>query len=336
MEAYIFSKGKVADQFIQALAQTASRGVTVNVIVDAVGSFSTRKTYFKPLTDAGGRVEKYHPIGFKSLFRLNNRTHRELLIIDGNIGFIGGAGIADQWMYPTKKHPRWRDTMVRVKGDVVSSLQATFAENWSETRGEVLTGDEYWPGDENAGNTCAMVINGSPNVSQFTRARILFQALMASARDSICITTPYFLPDPSMIQELVKAVRERHVRVRILVPGEKSDHMLTRTSSRLLYSDVLRAGAEIYEYQRSMIHAKVLIVDQEWAILGSTNCDSRSFGLNDEVNLAAIGKDVAATLLRDFEADLALSKRITYDSWKNRGLSERMFEIMGWALRKQQ
>ncbi|HEY0566420.1 MAG TPA: phospholipase D-like domain-containing protein, partial [Terriglobales bacterium] len=268
---------------------------------------------------------------------MNNRTHRELLIVDGRIGFIGGAGIADHWMYEVKKgHPRWRDTMVRVEGDVVSSLQATFAENWCEAAGEILTGPEYWPGDENAGHTCAMVINGAPNAAAFTRARVLFQCLMASAKRTINVTTPYFLPDASMLGEMAKAIRERGVRVRILVPGNKSDHALTRTSSRLLYGDVLKAGAEVYEYQRSMIHAKILIVDGLWSVVGSTNCDPRSFGLNDEVNMAVISGDVARQLTNDFENDIAQSKRISYEEWKRRGLWERLMEMAGWLIRKQQ
>jgi cardiolipin synthase A/B len=337
LEAYIFSKGRVTGEMIDTLAERARAGVKVNVVIDAVGSFATRMSYFQPLIAAGGKVHRYNPLSIKSFFRMNNRTHRELLIVDGRIGFLGGAGIADHWMYQEKKgHPRWRDTMVRVEGDVVSSLQATFSENWCEAAGEILTGPEYWPGDENAGNTCAMVINGAPNAAAFTRARVLFQCLMASAKKSIDITTPYFLPDASMRGELVKAIRERGVRVRIVVPGNKSDHALTRTSSRLLYGEVLKAGAEIYEYQRSMIHAKILIADGLWSVVGSTNCDPRSFGLNDEVNMAMISGDVARQLTDDFESDIGQSRQISYEEWKSRGLRERLMETAGWLIRKQQ
>ena len=336
LEAYIFSKGRVAQSFVDELTKAAKRGVRVNVVIDSLGSFSTREFYFRALIESGGRVERYHPFSLKSLLRMNNRTHRELLIVDGRVGFIGGAGIADQWRYGRPKHRRWRDTMAKFQGDVVSSLQATFAENWCECTGEVLVGSEYWPGDENAGTTCAMVINGSPNASQFTRARVLFQALIANAQHSIHITTPYFLPDESLTEEIVKAKRERSVRLRILVPGDKSDHTLTRTSSRLLYGEFLKAGAEIFEYQAAMIHAKVLIVDGIWSVLGSTNLDSRSFGLNDEVNLAIIDPDIAGELEKHFEADVAQSKQISYEAWKHRGIGERAWEVMGWALRKQQ
>ena len=336
LEAYIFEKGRVAHSFVDELANAARRGVRVNVVIDSLGSFTTRNSYFRPLLDAGGRVERYHPFSMRSLFRLNNRTHRELLIVDGTTGFIGGAGIADQWRYDRPKHRRWRDTMAKVRGDVVSSLQATFAENWCECAGEVLVGPEYWPGDEDAGTTCAMVINGSPNASQFTRARVLFQALIANAQHSIHITTPYFLPDKSLAAEIVKAKRQRGVRLRILVPGEKSDHTLTRTSSRLLYGKFLEAGAEVFEYQAAMIHAKVLIVDGIWSVLGSTNLDSRSFGLNDEVNLAIIDPEIAGELEKQFEADVAESKQISYEAWKHRGIAERAWEVMGWALRNQQ
>jgi cardiolipin synthase len=337
LEAYIFSKGRVTAEMIEALAERARAGVKVNVVIDAVGSFATPMSYFHALIDAGGNVERYNRLSMKSLFRMNNRTHRELLIVDGRIGFIGGAGIADHWLYEMKQgHPRWRDTMVRVEGDVVSNLQATFAENWCEAAGEILTGPEYWPGDQKAGNTCAMVINGAPNAASFTRARVLFQCLIASANRTLDITTPYFLPDASMRGEIVKAMRKRGVRVRIVVPGNKSDHALTRTSSRLLYGEVLKAGAEIYEYQPAMIHAKILIADGLWSVVGSTNCDPRSFGLNDEVNMAVVSRDVARQLTEDFESDVSESRRISYEEWKRRGLWERLMEMSGWLIRKQQ
>ncbi len=336
LEAYIFQPGIVTREMVSVMAERARAGVKVRLVVDAVGTLFTRRSFFKDLIDAGGRVESYHPISLKSFFRLNNRTHRELLIVDGVVGFIGGAGIADQWRYGKEKHPRWRDTMVRVEGDAVSNLQATFAENWCECAGEVLTGGDYFPIDEGDGSVRAMVVNGSPNASGFTRSRVLFQALMASAQKSIHITTPYFLPDKCMRGELVKAIRDRGVEVVIIVPGAKSDHLLTRTSSRMLYGDVLRAGGKIYEYQAAMIHAKILLVDGLWAVVGSTNCDPRSFGLNDEVNMAIINPEVAARLERDFASDLRESRCVTLDQWSHRPWSDRAMEVAGFILRKEQ
>ena len=336
LEAYIFTKGRIAQEYITALVERARAGVKVKVLIDAIGSFSHRGPIFRELIECGGQVERYHPFNMKSLFRMNNRTHRELLVVDGRVGFIGGAGIGDNWMYARNtENPRWRDTMVRVEGDVVSNLQATFAENWLESAGEIIAGRDFFPGDDPAGNTCAMVVNGAPSAGGASRSRVLFQVLMAAAQQSIHITTPYFLPDASMRKELVKAIR-RGVDVKIIVPGAKSDHMLTRTSSRMLYGDVLRAGGEIYEYQPTMIHAKVLLVDGKWSVVGSTNCDPRSFGLNDEVNLAAVSPEVAQRLTQDFERDLRESKLVTLALWERRPLFERCMELGGWLIRSEQ
>ncbi|MGA9769748.1 MAG: phospholipase D-like domain-containing protein [Blastocatellia bacterium] len=336
IEAYIFQKGKIAHRFNEALTKRARAGVQVNIVLDSVGSFATWNSYFKELKAAGGRVAWYNPVRLDTLPRINNRTHRELIIIDGQTAFIGGAGIADHWYKGKRRHPRWRDTMFRVEGEEVTSLQATFAENWLEASGELLTEKEYFPLCKADSETVAMVVNSSPTVGGSTRARMLFQMLLASAQKSICITTPYFLPDRSARDEMVRAIKERGVEVQIITPGNHSDHMLTRTSSRRLYGDLLRAGAQIYEYKPAMIHAKVMIIDGLWSVIGSTNFDNRSFGLNDEVNLAAFDDKLALRLEEDFARDIADSRRITYEQWKRRSRFERLHEWLGWVLERQQ
>jgi cardiolipin synthase len=336
IEAYIFQKGKIARRFVEALTERARAGAQVNIVLDAIGSFATWDSYFKELREAGGRVVWYHPIRWDTLPRINNRTHRELLIVDGKVGFVGGAGIADHWYKGKRRHPRWRDTMFRVEGEEVTSLQATFAENWLEASGELLIDKGYFPLCKEDGDTVAMVVNSSPSVGGSTRARMLFQALLASARKSVLITTPYFLPDKSARDEMVRAIKERGVEVKIVTPGKHSDHLLTRTSSRRLYGDLLRAGAQIYEYEPAMIHAKVMIVDGLWSVVGSTNFDNRSFGLNDEVNLAAFDDELAARLYEDFARDVADSRRVDYEEWKRRSVFERAHEWLGWVLERQQ
>jgi cardiolipin synthase A/B len=336
IEAYIFQKGKIASRFIEALTERARAGVRVNIVLDAIGSFATWNGYLKELCEAGGRVEWYHPIKWYTLPRINNRTHRELIIIDGEVGFIGGAGIADHWLYGKKKHKRWRDTMFRLEGKVVTNLQSTFAENWLESSGEILTGKGYFPLCEAPGNLEAMIVNSSPSAGASTRARMLFQTLLASACKSIYITSPYFLPDRSARNEMIRAMKERAVEVKILTPGKHSDHLLTRTSSRRLYGELLRAGAKIYEYEPAMIHAKVMIIDGIWSVVGSTNFDNRSFGLNDEVNLAGFDTQLAHRLEEDFARDIAESKPISYDEWRRRSIFERAHEWLGWVLERQQ
>ncbi len=335
LEAYIFQRGEVAGRFLAALTERATAGVKVNLLMDGLGSFSTTKHDCHQVLHSGGKLQFYHPFSWRSLARFNNRTHRELLVVDGTVGFIGGAGIADHWLLARKHLPRWRDTVMHVEGDVVCNLQATFAENWLETAGEVLFGEEYFPHCDSRGQTKAMVVNSSPSAGGSTRARILFQALVSTSRQSIHINSPYFLPDSSMLSELVRAVK-RGVDVKIIVPGKKSDHALTRNSSRRLYGPLLRAGAHIYEYQPGMIHAKVLIIDGLWSVTGSTNFDHRSFGLNDEVNLAARDSALASRLQQDFIADLAASKEITLQEWEHRPVMERVHETVGWVLQRQQ
>jgi cardiolipin synthase len=337
LEAYIFQKGKVADEYVAALTERARNGVEVRLTIDALGSFSTWNSYLKSLTDAGGRVGWYNGFRWYTLARINNRTHRELLIVDGRVGFTGGAGVADHWRYPPKKEkPRWRDNLFRVEGEALKHLQATFVENWLEASGEILTDPKYFPACEVENDLPALVVNSSPSAGRSTRARILFQMLLAASRESILITTPYFLPDRSVRAELVRAIRERGVKVRIIVPGKGTDHALTRDSSRRLYGDLLRAGAQIYEYQPTMIHAKTLVIDGLWSIVGTTNFDNRSFGLNDEVNLAARDEPLAARIAEDFQHDLAESKLVTYEEWKRRSIFERAYELFGWLLERQQ
>jgi cardiolipin synthase A/B len=336
LEAYIFHRGDVAGRYVQALAERARAGVKVNVLFDGLGSSTTTESYLKPLRDAGGRVGWYHALRWNTLPRYNNRSHRELLIVDGKTGFIGGAGIADQWLHDQKKSRRWRDTMVRVQGDAVPNLQATFAENWLESCGEILTGPEYFPICDKQQGGAVLVVNSTPSGGGSTRARMLMQLLVASAKRSILITTPYFLPDSSMSDALVQAARERGVEVKIVVPGPHADHLLTRSSGRRAYGKLLRAGARVYEYQPSMLHAKILTIDSTWGVVGSTNFDHRSFGINDEVNLAACDRPFAARLERDFHRDVAESREITLREWNRRSLLERAPELLGWVFERQQ
>ena len=336
LEAYIFQKGEVARRFIEALTERARAGVRVNLVLDAIGSFATWESYYKELTAAGGRVAWYHPLQWHTLSRFNNRTHRELITVDGRVGFIGGAGFADHWLLDHDGKRRWRDTMFRIEGATVLSLQTTFAENWLEASGEILTGNEYFPVYEVESATAMLVVNSSPSAGRSTHARMLYQTLLASAQKRIRITTPYFLPDRSARAELVRAITERGVDVRIITPGQHSDHLLTRRSSRRLYGDLLHAGARIYEYEPAMIHAKTLVVDGVWSVVGSTNFDNRSFGLNDEVNLAALDEEMAARIEEDFARDMSESREVSYEEWRRRSIFERAHEQLGRLLERQQ
>lgn len=267
LECYIFQEGRITDQFIHAFEERAAAGVEVRVVIDSLGSTSFPKKRFDKLRSLGGHVGWYHPIRWYTWPRLNNRTHRELLIVDGTTAFAGGAGFADQWMYSKRNDPQWRDTMLRFEGDAAASLNASFAENWLEASGEVLLAPEYFPITEGKGATRTLVVTSSPMRGRSTEARVLFQGIVAKAGFRIHIENPYFLPDESLRQELVKAVK-RGAEVTIIVPGAKNDHLLTRRSSRALYGDLLRGGARIFEYEPSMLHAKIALIDDTWALAG--------------------------------------------------------------------
>jgi cardiolipin synthase len=336
IEAYIFHKGKLTDEVLRVLTERARAGVHVNLVLDAAGSLSTRKSYFKALKEAGGKVDWYHRLRLHNWFIANNRTHREITLIDGSTAFVGGAGYADWWRYGTKSEPRWRDTMVRIQGDAVRAIQGTFLENSLEASGRIIDGGDYFPpAIPDPGDTTALVITSTPSSGGSTRARVLFQTLIAGARKSIYITTPYFLPDRSMTDELVHAAKEG-VSVNVIVPGKHDDHALTRSSGRSAYGKLLKAGANVYEYEASMIHAKIAIFDGVWSVVGSTNLDNRSFGINDEINVAILDPKIATRLTHDFEADTAQSRRVTLHDWERRPLSERLLEMIGWVFEREQ
>ena len=311
LEFYEFLEGRVSSEWLEALTERARAGVEVRVMVDAIGSFATRDAYFDGLRAAGGHMRWYHPIRWNTWQRINNRSHRKVLVVDGTVGFIGGAGVADHWMYPSPKGPAWRDSVFRVEGDGVCGLISTFSENWLEASGEILAGSAQFEFHTERGGAKGFVVLGTPHGGS-TQSRILFQALIKSAKKTIRITTPYFLPDRSARAALVEAVVKRGVQVQILTAGPKIDHPMIRRMTHNSVHHLLRAGAEMYEYQPSMIHAKTLLVDDVWAVVGSTNFDHRSFALNDEVNLAIRDSDLAATMRDDFAQDLKQSKRLTH------------------------
>jgi cardiolipin synthase A/B len=336
IEAYIFHKGKLTDEVLQILTERARAGVHVNLVLDAAGSLSTRKTYFKALKEAGGKVDWYHRLRLHNWFIVNNRTHREITLIDGSTAFVGGAGYADWWRYDTKSEPLWRDTMVRIRGEAVRAIQGTFLENYLEASGRILDGGDYFPpATPDPGKTTALVITSTPSSGGSTRARVLFQTLIAGARKSIYITTPYFLPDRSMTDELMHAA-EHGVSVNLIVPGKHNDHTLTRSSGRSAYGKLLQAGAKVYEYEPSMIHAKIAIFDGVWSVVGSPNLDNRSFGINDEINVALLDPQIASTLTRDFEEDARRSIIVSLRDWERRPISERLFEMVGWVFEREQ
>ena len=334
MECYIFNPGTIADQFIEALAHRARHGVNVTMVLDAIGSFSLRGRPLQQLKDAGCRIHFYRRVQWHALARLNNRTHRELLVLDGRVAFVGGAGVADWWAIPKGSRRPWRDTMARVEGPVVAALQGVAAENWLECCGEILTGPEYFPDLEPAGDTTAFVVRSSPS-DRATVSRVTFQLLMEAADQHVRITTPYFLPDRSLRRAL-RALARRGVEVSVIVPGRITDQRWVRLASRRMWGELLRDGVRIYEYRPAMTHAKVLIVDGVWSMLGTTNIDNRSFEHNDEINIAMLDREASDRLLEDYARDIRVSDEITLDRWQRRPLWEKIVGPFVWILERQQ
>jgi cardiolipin synthase len=294
LECYIFKKGEVADRFVDALAERARAGVQVTIVLDAIGSFGALHDVTKKLTDAKCRVEGYQRMRWYSLARLNNRTHRELLVIDGRIAFVGGAGVADWWSKRTRGKPMWRDMMARIEGPIVSNIQGIIAENWLECRGEILTGIRTYQIDHAKGPSPAFAIKSSP-ADRATLSRVLFQMLVESAIRRVLIATPYFLPDKAFRQAFVRTAH-RGVEITVIVPGTHTDQRWVRLASRRMWGELLKAGVRIFEYDGGMTHVKALLVDDLWSVIGTTNVDNRSFEHNDEVNVAVRDEKVTTRI----------------------------------------
>ena len=334
MECYIFQPDETGRKFMNAMMERARAGVVVTLVVDAVGSFRFGFSAIREMREAGCRVELYQRLKWYRLARLNNRTHRELLVVDGKVAFIGGAGVGSQWEKGKRGKRPWRDTMTRVTGPAVSAMQGVFAENWIECCGEILCGPDYFPELKKTGDTSSIVIKSSP-ADRATACRVVFQMLIESAGRHIRINTPYFLPDKALRQAFI-ATAKRGVKIEIIVPGSHTDQRWVRLVSRRKYNELLREGIRIFEYRAGMTHAKVLNVDDLWVILGTTNFDNRSFEHNDEVNIAIRDEEMSARLTRDFRQDLKSCEEVTLDTWRRRSLLEKIVEPFAWILERQQ
>jgi len=334
MECYIFRKGATADAFVEALSERARAGVRVTIVMDAIGSFGAFRALSKKLRTAGCRVAAYQRFTWYRLSRLNNRTHRELLVIDGTRAFVGGAGIADWWAGPLNGRAMWRDMMAQIEGPVVSDVAGIVAENWLECCGEILTGPDTYKPHRREGDVAAFAVKSSP-ADRSTTSRALFQTLIEGANGDVRLSTPYFLPDKAFRAAIARTTA-RGVAMTVIVPGRHTDQKWVRLASRRMYGQMLEAGVRIFEYDRGMTHGKALLVDRLWAVIGTTNLDNRSFEHNDEVNVAFRNVDVVARIGADFDADLAWSREISLEHWRARPLWEKLIGTVAWILERQQ
>ena len=326
IEAYIYWAGEIGLKFATALAAAAQRGVRVKILLDAVGSATVGNEILQILEKGGCHVAWYNPFRWNHLRRINNRTHRKSLVVDGRVGYTGGAGIADHWTGDAQDDKHWRDLQIRIEGPAVRPLQSGFAQNWLETTSELVTGPIFYPPPAAAGSLSLQTIMSSPETGAST-VRVMYCLGISAARASIDIANPYFVPDHVSIDLFRDAVK-RGVRVRVMVAGSSNDTLITRFNSVRLYGALLDAGVELYEYNRTMMHHKIMMIDRVWSTIGTANFDNRSFSHNEESNVSLLDEAVTLELTRSFERDLAVSDRVTIDAWRRRGLPHKTVEAL--------
>lgn len=332
-ETYIYWSGDIGKQFADALSERARAGVPVHVLLDWVGSAKMEESYLTEMKQAGVQIEKFHKPHWYNWARMNNRTHRKLLVVDGQVAFTGGVGIAPEWTGRAQDPQHWRDSHYLVRGPAVAQMQATFLDNWLKVTGRVLHGDRYFPPLPRVGPHKAQMFSSSPS-SGSESMQLMYHLAITAAEHSIDLSVAYFVPD-ELTHKLLMDALARGVRIRLVTPGEHTDTETVKAASRATWGPLLQAGAEIYEYGPTMYHCKVMIVDQRLVSVGSTNFDNRSFRLNDEANLNVYDAAFAQRQTRVFEDDIRRSRRVTYEDWQNRPLKERVAERITGLLQSQ-
>ena len=333
IEAYIYWEGEIGRQFAQALADRARAGVKVKILLDAIGSNSIGEDILSILKSGGCQIAWYNPIKWYSIGRFNNRTHRKSLIVDGRVGFTGGAGIADQWRGQAQDVNHWRDVQIRIEGPAVTGLQTGFSQNWLERTHELVSGPEYYPPAEMRGPHVALTLMSSP-VTGASTVRIMYYLSIICARRTLWIANPYFVPDAPAIDTLIEA-RKRGVDVKIMVSGNHNDNWLSRHNSVRLYGRLLHAGIKIYEFERTLLHQKTMMVDGVWGTVGTTNFDSRSFAHNEESNICFHDAALVEEMQDTFTDDLRFCTRVNVETWRKRGLFARAQEFVAAFFQEQ-
>jgi cardiolipin synthase len=332
-EVYIFASDETGRQFLEAFAERARAGIEVRVLLDWFGSIRLKRADRRALREAGVKLELFRPLGLRNLVRMYRRTHRRAIVIDGSVGFTGGAAISNKWRGDTRTPKEWRDSMTRVTGALVTGVQSAFAANWVYCSGEIIAGPRFYPAVEDGGPACGLSVVSSPSDAQ-QPIRLLFWLSFINARRRLWIASSYFIPD----HELRKAVQTRAragVDVRILVPGNHTDAIPVQYAGRGYYEELLEAGVRVFEYQASMMHAKTVLVDDAWVLVGSANMDERSMELNEENLLGVAEADYARAVAEGFERDLTRSKEIQLESWRRRPAYQRVLEKAALVLIEQ-
>ena len=333
LETFVWTAGEVERQFVDVLCAKAREGVKVRLLIDALGGSSATEARLCELREAGVELNLYCRPAWWNLRRFNHRTHRKILILDGAVGYTFGHGIADQWLGDGEDKDHWRDTAVRLEGPVASALQSVFLENWIEETNCVPAGDGCYPGPEPKGDVAAHVVS-SASEEVGSKVALLYTVAIASARKEVIIQNPYFAPDDGVCELFAKMVK-RGVAVHLMLPGRKTDSPFVRLAGTYLYQSLLEAGVRVYEFEPTLPHQKIVIVDRIWSHVGSTNFDARSLALNEEVGVGILGKETAEELRAAFVDDLKRSSELQLERWRRRPLLDRGYSWLAYQLHSQ-
>jgi cardiolipin synthase len=327
-EGYIYNSGdEVGRHFTAAFVAAAERGVDVRLVFDAFGAKVSDEDASR-LEAAGCHIGWFNEVRGRAIEEANYRTHRKALIVDGEVAFVGGIGIADQWARDSEKERKWRDTHIKIVGPAATDVEAAFNENWIETGG--IVEPDVIPHDPNPRGPASSIVVWSSPEGGTNALKLVYLLSLAAARESIDIQSPYLITDTSTAWSLAEA-RRRGVRVRMLVEGDITDAKPVKFASRAQYEQLMEQGIEIFEYQPAMMHTKAVIIDGFLSIVGSANFDNRSFELNDELNVVVFDRALAARLGEDFERDTRQSMKLDLETWRSRPLHIRAREKT-WSL----
>ena len=324
-ETFLWKDGELGRRMSEALAERSRAGVCVRVLVDARGGKDMGSDVRRQLDDAGCTFAAFHPSGLRAIGRFNTRDHRKLAVLDGRVAYVGGHCVVDSWLGDAEDKEHFRDISVRLRGPIVHAVQSTFSENWVMTTGELFLGDDVFPELASEGGIPIHVARVTP-LGSASAVKILHHLVICCARIRILIQNPYFLPDPQGIELLAQAV-ERGVDVRVMTPStDASDMPVVQHAAHHNFGKLLAHGVRIFEYQKTLLHQKVMTVDGCWSAIGSSNFDDRSFEINDEITLGFHDPALAATLETIFERDAEHCAELTSESWSRRSLGHRFLD----------
>ncbi len=332
-EVYIFEPDEIGRQFMEAFEERARAGVEVRLLVDGFGSWKLRRQHRYQLRDAGVKVERFRPLALRNLVRIYRRTHRRAIVIDGQVAYIGGAAVSKKWAGDVRNPHEWRDSMTRITGPLVTAIQSAFAANWVYCTGEVIAGPKFYPPWQHRGGPCGLSVVSSPS-DALQPIRLLFWLSFINARRRLWICNSYFIPDVRLRDAVVERARQG-VDVRVLVPGNHTDAVPVQLAGRSYYEELLAAGVRIFEYLPSMMHAKTVVVDDCWSIVGSANLDERSMELNEENVVGVADAGFARAISEGIEQDITRSREVRLDEWRRRPVWQRGLEGLAKALIEQ-